>query len=117
VVNGMNSEKVPGPDSFIMAFFQVCWDMIKADVMGVFHDFHARSKVWKVLMLLSLLLFQKNPELLILRTFNKWSYQSGILIVFVEVQFWEEIAFLDSTLYLFGALFYFGESESFRILQ
>jgi hypothetical protein len=45
VVNGMNSEKVPGPDSFIMAFFQVCWDMIKADVMGVFHDFHARSKV------------------------------------------------------------------------
>jgi hypothetical protein len=34
VVNGMNSEKAPGPDSFTMAFFQVCWDVIKANVMG-----------------------------------------------------------------------------------
>jgi hypothetical protein len=46
-VKGMNSEMAPGSDGFTMSFFQVCWDVIKADIMGVFHDFHARSKFEK----------------------------------------------------------------------
>ena len=48
----MNSEMVLGLDGFSMAFFQVCFDVIKADIMGVFqgihygvfNDFHASSK-------------------------------------------------------------------------
>lgn len=30
----MNSDKALGPDRFTMAFFQVCWDVIKEDIMG-----------------------------------------------------------------------------------
>jgi hypothetical protein len=36
----MNREKAPGPNGFLMAFFQDCWDVIKSDIMGVFSDFH-----------------------------------------------------------------------------
>jgi hypothetical protein len=47
MVKGINNEKTPSPDDFTMAFFQVCRDVIKADIMGVFHDFHTRSKFEK----------------------------------------------------------------------
>lgn len=30
-----------------MAFFQACWDVIKADIMRVFQDFHASNKFGK----------------------------------------------------------------------
>jgi hypothetical protein len=49
VVKGMNRDKAPGPDGFSIAFFQDCWDVIKADIMGVFQDFHAHSKFVKSL--------------------------------------------------------------------
>jgi hypothetical protein len=50
VVKGMNRDKVLDPDGFTMAIFQTCWDVIKEDVMMVFHEFHASSK------------FEKNPQ-------------------------------------------------------
>jgi hypothetical protein len=31
----MNGEKALGLDGFTMAFFQFCWDVMKADIMGV----------------------------------------------------------------------------------
>jgi hypothetical protein len=43
----ISRERMLGHDGFTLAFFQVCWDVIKADIMGVFHDFHARSKFEK----------------------------------------------------------------------
>jgi len=44
VVKGMNSDKALGPDGLCMAFSQACWDVIKTDIMGVLHDFHACSE-------------------------------------------------------------------------
>jgi hypothetical protein len=44
--------------------------MIKADIMGMFHDFHARSKFEKSLHVTFIALsFRRNPGLLILRNF------------------------------------------------
>jgi hypothetical protein len=43
----ISRERMLGHDDFTLAFFQACWDVIKADIMGVFHDFHARSKFEK----------------------------------------------------------------------
>jgi hypothetical protein len=43
VVKDMNGDKALGHDGFSIDFFQVCWDVIKVDIMGVFHDFHASS--------------------------------------------------------------------------
>lgn len=37
------AEKAPGPDGFNRQFFRSCWDIIKDDVMAVFHQFHSLS--------------------------------------------------------------------------
>ena len=44
VVKGVNSDRALGPDGFTIAFFQTCWDVLKEDIITVFHDFHTRGK-------------------------------------------------------------------------
>ena len=39
VIQNFNGDKAPGPDGFPMAFFQVCWGILKTDLMAVFHHF------------------------------------------------------------------------------
>lgn len=36
-----NGDKAPNPDSFHMKFYQEFWEVIKVEVMAVFHDFHS----------------------------------------------------------------------------
>lgn len=40
----MNHHKASGLDSYSMTFFQACWEILKEDIMKVFHDFHAKDK-------------------------------------------------------------------------
>ena len=40
-----DGNKSPGPDGFTLAFFQKCWDEVKADIMSVMNDFHASGVV------------------------------------------------------------------------
>ncbi|XP_077252938.1 uncharacterized protein LOC143892304 [Tasmannia lanceolata] len=40
-VFSMNRDKAPGPDGFCLAFFQVCWEYVKGDVMSFFQEFYA----------------------------------------------------------------------------
>jgi hypothetical protein len=44
VVKALKGDKALGPDSFLLAFFQSCWEILKEDIMNVFHEFHAREK-------------------------------------------------------------------------
>jgi hypothetical protein len=37
----MEHNKALGPDGFPAEFYQVCWDIIKFDLMVLFLDFHA----------------------------------------------------------------------------
>jgi len=46
VVKGMNNDKASGPDSFTMAFFQACYDVIKEDITSV-PWFPCQMQVWK----------------------------------------------------------------------
>jgi len=41
VIRELNGDKAPGPDSFTMAFFQKCWDILKYDIMAIFAEFHS----------------------------------------------------------------------------
>lgn len=34
-------DKAPGPDGFTMGFFIKCWEVLKQDIMEVFHNFHS----------------------------------------------------------------------------
>ena len=36
----MEHNKAPGPDGFPVEFYQVFWEVIKVDLMAMFHDFH-----------------------------------------------------------------------------
>lgn len=38
-VMSMGKDKSPGPDGFSMLFYQDCWDIIQADLIGVFAKF------------------------------------------------------------------------------
>jgi hypothetical protein len=44
VVKALNGDKAMGPNSFSLPFFQPCWEILKEDIMNVFHDIHARGK-------------------------------------------------------------------------
>jgi hypothetical protein len=49
VVNGFNGDKAPGSDGFPMAFFQICWSVLKEDIMAVFRSFHVEGQFEKSL--------------------------------------------------------------------
>lgn len=38
----LDGDKAPGPDRFTIAFYEACWEVIKEDLMLVFHDFHEK---------------------------------------------------------------------------
>ncbi|XP_035544681.1 uncharacterized protein LOC118348042 [Juglans regia] len=49
VIRNMNKDKAPGPDGFTMAFFQVCWEVVREDVMLVFQEFFSHGRFEKSL--------------------------------------------------------------------
>ncbi|KAG7967737.1 hypothetical protein I3843_08G114300 [Carya illinoinensis] len=49
VIKKMNKDKAPGPDGFTMAFFQFCWEVVREEVMLVFHEFFMYGKFEKSL--------------------------------------------------------------------
>uniref|UniRef100_A0A2N9F7C8 Reverse transcriptase domain-containing protein n=1 Tax=Fagus sylvatica TaxID=28930 RepID=A0A2N9F7C8_FAGSY len=44
VVKDLQGDKAPGPDGFTMAFFQKCWSVLEADVMGFFDEVYHHCK-------------------------------------------------------------------------
>lgn len=51
IVREMNRDKTQGPDGYSIAsfFFKDFGEVVKEDLMSVFHDFHAKDKVIKIL--------------------------------------------------------------------
>jgi hypothetical protein len=39
----MEHNKSPGPDGFLAEFYQMLWELIKKDLMALFHEFHQGS--------------------------------------------------------------------------
>jgi hypothetical protein len=44
VVMAMEGDKARGPDGFSIDFFQVCWEVVKEDIMKIFGEFHVEGK-------------------------------------------------------------------------
>jgi hypothetical protein len=36
----MEHDKEPGPGDFLAEFYHVFWDVIKSDLLDIFHDFY-----------------------------------------------------------------------------
>uniref|UniRef100_A0A2N9GTW6 Reverse transcriptase domain-containing protein n=1 Tax=Fagus sylvatica TaxID=28930 RepID=A0A2N9GTW6_FAGSY len=62
VVRNMAGDKAPGPNGFSLAFFQSCWDVIKQDVMQVFHEFHTTRNFERSMNVTFLALIPKKPR-------------------------------------------------------
>jgi hypothetical protein len=59
VVSKMNGNKASGPKGFSMAFFQVCWDAVRMDIMKVFGALHAGGGLKRASMPHSFHLFRR----------------------------------------------------------
>jgi hypothetical protein len=70
VVKAINRDKAQGSDGFTVAFFQACWDVLKEDIMSVFHEFHAKSKFEKSLNVTFIALIPKKSEVVDVKYFH-----------------------------------------------
>jgi hypothetical protein len=85
VVRNMGGDKAPGPDGFSLAFFQSCWDIIKQDVMNVFHDFHTSRNFVKSLNVTFLALIPKKPGAQECKDFRPISLVTGMYKIMAKV--------------------------------
>lgn len=49
VFRGVAKDKASSPDSFSMAFFASCWEIVREDLLKVFQEFHSYIKFEKSL--------------------------------------------------------------------
>jgi hypothetical protein len=85
VMLAMNGDKASGSDSFSMAFFQACWDILSLDIMKVFYDFHARGLFEKSLNVSFISLIPKILGANSLKDFQPISLVGGIYKIISEV--------------------------------
>ena len=55
----MKGDKAPGPDGFLVAFWQDCWDFVKEEVVELFKEFFAHGSFAKSLNTTFLVLIPK----------------------------------------------------------
>jgi hypothetical protein len=85
VIFGMHGNKVPGLDGFSLAFFQVCWGVLKEDIMAVFADFHSRGKFKKSINSTFISLIPKVSGSFELKDYRPKSLVSGIYKIISKV--------------------------------
>ena len=57
----MNGDKAPGPNGFIAAFWQSCWDFAKEEILDMFKEFHEQNSFLRSLNNTFLVLLPKRP--------------------------------------------------------
>jgi hypothetical protein len=78
VVKALNCDKALGPDGFTTGFFQACWEVLKIDIMNVFHDLHARGMLEKSLNATFIALIPKKSEAIAIKNFCRISLVVGV---------------------------------------
>jgi hypothetical protein len=81
VMKALNCDKASSPDGFTMGFFQACWEVLKANIMNVFHDFHARGMFEKSLNIIFISLIPKKPRAIDIKEFRPISLVGPYKIV------------------------------------
>ena len=75
----------PGPDGFIMAFFQNCWSVLKQDVMVFFADFHSQCIFEKSLNATFLCLIPKKVNAINIKDFCSISLVGSLYKLLAKV--------------------------------
>ena len=81
----MNGDKSPGPDGFPMAFYHVCWPILKGDLMVVFSEFHEFGTFKRRLNATFLTLIPKKTNAIEVRDSRPISLVSSVYKVMAKV--------------------------------
>ena len=79
VVCNLNGDKAPGPDGFSLAFYQLCWEVVKRDVLLVFDEFAKHGRFARTLNASFIVLIPKKPGAVDLKDFLPISLVGGYL--------------------------------------
>jgi hypothetical protein len=85
VVLAMEGDKVPGLDGFSIAFFYVCWEVVKEDIMKIFREFHAEGKFETTLNSTFISLIPKIPNASDMKDFRPISLVGVIYKIIAKV--------------------------------
>jgi hypothetical protein len=85
VLNSFNGDKAPGPNGFPLAFFQICWDIIRSDIMGVIRYFHDMGTLAKSLNATFLTLIPKKTDAVEVKDFRPISLVGGVYKILSKV--------------------------------
>ena len=77
VIKEFNGDKSPRPDGFSMAFFQACWEILKSDIMAMFHHFHVTGQFEKSLNATFIALIPKKAVAMEIKDFRPISLVGG----------------------------------------
>jgi hypothetical protein len=82
----MPSDKAPGLDGFIGAFFKACWEIIKDDVTDAINSLFAmNSQNFDFLNLANIVLLQKKTDALRIADFRPISFIHSIVKIFSKL--------------------------------
>ena len=81
----MAGDKASGLDVFSMVFFQICWEVIKEDIMGVFDDFHKNGMFEKSLNVTFIALISKKPGVVEVKDYRPINLVSGMYKIISKV--------------------------------
>jgi hypothetical protein len=84
-MRGIISDRVLGPDGFTMVFFQACWNVIKENIMRLFHDFHARIQFEKSFNATFIALILKELGVVDVKDYRSISLVSGVYKILAKV--------------------------------
>ncbi len=85
MIKHFNGDKALGPDGFPMSFYQVCWDIIRSDIMGVMHHFHEMVTFAISLNATFLTLIPKKAEAVEVKDFRPISLVGGLYKIVAKV--------------------------------
>jgi hypothetical protein len=85
VVKDLQGDKSPGPDGFIMAFFQKCWHVLEKDIMGFFDEFYDKGTFAGSLNATFVTLIPKKQNALDIRDFRPISLIGSVYKILAKV--------------------------------
>ncbi|RVX04845.1 LINE-1 retrotransposable element ORF2 protein [Vitis vinifera] len=81
----MNGDKAPGPDGFIVAFWQFCWDFVKEEIVDLFKEFYEQRSFAKSLNTTFLILIPKKGGAKDLGDYRSISLLGGLYKLLAKV--------------------------------
>ena len=84
-ISGLNNDKAPGPDGFLLAFWSFRWDFVRNEVLGFFKEFHEQSRFVKNLNATFLVLIPKKQTVEDFKDLRSISLVRGLCKILTKV--------------------------------